>query len=247
MEIDFNSEVLKQTEAELQAITAFVDGVTAAAVGAITGSVVVIAKRSIVNWRRARHHDVPGHSPGESLDVSIICNSTTDCDVIHGPVVQNRKNATPADHSVDCFACFLTGVLAESDDFPADRQHGWISCCHSRQPGYVRSSAQSVQKKVSFAGSTRKFSHARKGKPLVVTRIGAPEKFRDLDYCLFPTPKGNPMDNATVPPFVLQREFRAARTLLWQVQTQARHVQHWLSPEGFHTIYAEKDFRLGGR
>jgi chromate transporter len=34
----------------LPAVRAFVDGITAAAVGAITGSVIVIAKRSIVDW-----------------------------------------------------------------------------------------------------------------------------------------------------------------------------------------------------
>ena len=24
-------------------------------------------------------------------------------------------------------------------------------------------------------------------------------------------------------------------------------MQHWLSPEGFHTIHADMDFRVGGR
>ena len=50
-----------------------------------------------------------------------------------------------------------------------------------------------------------------------------------------------------VTPFVLSREFRAPRALLWQVQTQAEHLQNWLSPEGFHTIHADMDFRVGGR
>jgi chromate transporter len=35
---------------KLPAVKAFVDGITAAAVGAITGSVIVIARRSIVDW-----------------------------------------------------------------------------------------------------------------------------------------------------------------------------------------------------
>jgi len=48
-------------------------------------------------------------------------------------------------------------------------------------------------------------------------------------------------------PFVIVREFCAPRALLWKVQTQAEHLQHWLSPEGFHTIHAEMDFRVGGR
>ena len=50
-----------------------------------------------------------------------------------------------------------------------------------------------------------------------------------------------------IAPFVLSREFRAPRALLWQVQTQAEHLQHWLSPEGFRTIHADMDFRVGGR
>jgi uncharacterized protein YndB with AHSA1/START domain len=55
------------------------------------------------------------------------------------------------------------------------------------------------------------------------------------------------MSNTTLSPFVITREFRARRALLWQVQTQAQHLQHWLSPEGFHTIHADMDFRVGGR
>ena len=50
-----------------------------------------------------------------------------------------------------------------------------------------------------------------------------------------------------IAPFVITREFRAPRAVLWQVQTQADHLQHWLSPEGFHTIHADMDFRVGGR
>lgn len=55
------------------------------------------------------------------------------------------------------------------------------------------------------------------------------------------------MSNIGLAPFVISREFRAQRALLWQVQTQAQHLQHWLSPEGFHTIHADMDFRVGGR
>lgn len=55
------------------------------------------------------------------------------------------------------------------------------------------------------------------------------------------------MSNAAAIPFIITREFRAPSTLLWQVQTQAEHMQHWLSPAGFHTIYADMDFRVGGR
>jgi chromate transporter len=38
---------------QLPAVKAFVDGITAAAVGAITGSVIVIAKRSVIDWPTA--------------------------------------------------------------------------------------------------------------------------------------------------------------------------------------------------
>lgn len=55
------------------------------------------------------------------------------------------------------------------------------------------------------------------------------------------------MNKTALTPFVIGREFRAPRALLWQVQTQAEHLQHWLSPEGFHTIHADMDFRVGGR
>jgi len=55
-----------------------------------------------------------------------------------------------------------------------------------------------------------------------------------------------PTTGASVTPFVIVREFRASRPLLWQVQTQAEHLRHWLSPEGFHTTHADMDFRPGG-
>jgi uncharacterized protein YndB with AHSA1/START domain len=56
------------------------------------------------------------------------------------------------------------------------------------------------------------------------------------------------MSNAeSCEPFVISRRFKAPRGLLWQVQTQAEHLQHWLSPAGFHTIHADMDFRVGGR
>lgn len=55
------------------------------------------------------------------------------------------------------------------------------------------------------------------------------------------------MSQTATSPFIITREFRAPRPFLWQVQTQAQHLQHWLSPEGFHTIHADIDFRVGGR
>ena len=61
--------------------------------------------------------------------------------------------------------------------------------------------------------------------------------------CKFLEPR---MPASPVAPFVIARDFRAPRALLWQVQTQAEHLQLWLSPEGFHTIHASMDFRVGG-
>ena len=63
-----------------------------------------------------------------------------------------------------------------------------------------------------------------------------------VSQCEFLEKPMNPIE-----PFVIAREFHAPRKLLWQVQTQAEHLQQWLSPEGFHTIHAEMDFRVGGR
>lgn len=57
----------------------------------------------------------------------------------------------------------------------------------------------------------------------------------------------SPMNPTPIAPFVITRVFRAPRSLLWQVQTQAEHLEHWLSPEGFHTVHADMDFRVGGR
>jgi uncharacterized protein YndB with AHSA1/START domain len=47
-------------------------------------------------------------------------------------------------------------------------------------------------------------------------------------------------------PFTISRTFVAPRALLWQVQTEPAHLAQWLSPEGFRTIHAAMDFRVGG-
>jgi len=54
------------------------------------------------------------------------------------------------------------------------------------------------------------------------------------------------MNPTPVAPFVISREFRAPGALLWKVQTEVEHLQQWLSPEGFHTVHADMDFREGG-
>lgn len=52
-----------------------------------------------------------------------------------------------------------------------------------------------------------------------------------------------------ITPFVITREFHAPRDLFWKVQTQGKHLQRWLRPEGFHTIhpqsFSDKDGGLG--
>jgi len=52
---------------------------------------------------------------------------------------------------------------------------------------------------------------------------------------------------STITPFVITREFQAPKALLWAVQTQVEHLKNWLSPQGFNTIHADLDFRVGGR
>jgi uncharacterized protein YndB with AHSA1/START domain len=46
--------------------------------------------------------------------------------------------------------------------------------------------------------------------------------------------------------FSISRDLKAPRALVYEVQTDAKHMANWLSPEGFKTIYAAMDFRVGG-
>lgn len=52
---------------------------------------------------------------------------------------------------------------------------------------------------------------------------------------------------STIAPFVISRVFRAPGPLLFEVYTQPEHLAQWLSPEGFHNIHTDMDFRVGGR
>ena len=52
---------------------------------------------------------------------------------------------------------------------------------------------------------------------------------------------------STVTPFVISRVFRAPRPMVFDVYTQPHHLAQWLSPEGFHNIHTDMDFRVGGR
>jgi uncharacterized protein YndB with AHSA1/START domain len=49
-----------------------------------------------------------------------------------------------------------------------------------------------------------------------------------------------------VAPFTISRVFNAPRALVYKVQTEAQHLEKWLSPEGFKTIHAAMNFRVGG-
>ena len=46
--------------------------------------------------------------------------------------------------------------------------------------------------------------------------------------------------------FSISRDLKAPRALVYEVQTDAKHLANWLSPEGFKTIHAKMDFRVGG-
>ncbi len=46
--------------------------------------------------------------------------------------------------------------------------------------------------------------------------------------------------------FVISRDLKAPRALVYQAQTDPKHLANLWSPEGFKTIYASMDFRVGG-
>ena len=46
--------------------------------------------------------------------------------------------------------------------------------------------------------------------------------------------------------FSISRDLKAPRALVYEVQTDAKHLANWFSPEGFKTIHAAMDFRVGG-
>lgn len=50
-----------------------------------------------------------------------------------------------------------------------------------------------------------------------------------------------------VAPFVISRDVRAPRALVFQVYTRSEHLAQWLSPAGFRTIRATMDLRVGGQ
>src|SRR5664279_4147776 len=47
-------------------------------------------------------------------------------------------------------------------------------------------------------------------------------------------------------PFSITRVVQAPVALVYKVQTESAHLEKWLSPEGFKTIHAAMDFRVGG-
>ena len=46
--------------------------------------------------------------------------------------------------------------------------------------------------------------------------------------------------------FSISRDLKAPRALVYEVQTEAKHLANWWSAEGFRTIYSAMDFRVGG-
>jgi len=50
----------------------------------------------------------------------------------------------------------------------------------------------------------------------------------------------------TVATFSISRVLNAPLDLVFKVYTDANHLKNWLSPEGFKTIHAAMDFKVGG-
>jgi uncharacterized protein YndB with AHSA1/START domain len=46
--------------------------------------------------------------------------------------------------------------------------------------------------------------------------------------------------------FSISRDLKAPRALVYEVQTDPKHLANWWSAEGFKTIHAVMDFRVGG-
>ena len=49
-----------------------------------------------------------------------------------------------------------------------------------------------------------------------------------------------------VAPFIIAHTFLAPPALVYAVHTQPDHLAEWLSPEGFQSIHAAMDLRVGG-
>ena len=47
--------------------------------------------------------------------------------------------------------------------------------------------------------------------------------------------------------FVISRQLKAPRPLVWDVYTQAGHLRHWFAPKGVTMAHGTMDFRVGGR
>jgi uncharacterized protein YndB with AHSA1/START domain len=58
------------------------------------------------------------------------------------------------------------------------------------------------------------------------------------------TPNAQPAKG--IKPHIVSREFNAPRDLVWNVNTQADHLEKWLGPEGVTGITKSMDFRVGG-
>jgi uncharacterized protein YndB with AHSA1/START domain len=47
--------------------------------------------------------------------------------------------------------------------------------------------------------------------------------------------------------FVITRQLKAPRQLVWDVYTQAEHLLHWFGPKGVTMSHCAMDFRVGGK
>ena len=50
----------------------------------------------------------------------------------------------------------------------------------------------------------------------------------------------------TIASFSISRVYNAPLELIFKAHTEVEHLQKWMSPEGFKTIHAAMDFRVGG-
>ena len=53
------------------------------------------------------------------------------------------------------------------------------------------------------------------------------------------------MNTTTRRPFVIARQLKVPRQLVWDAYTQTAHLQHWFGPKGVTLSHGAMDFRVG--
>lgn len=89
--------------------------------------------------------------------------------------------------------------------------------------------------------SIRMIFKTAKERDFVVKEFGAVEGGRQTLERL-----GEHVDEAQGTPFVIMREFKAPRELVWKTWTEREHLTKWFGPRGFSMTTATMDFRPGG-